>query len=147
MTSETAFPTAQPRAQKSWALTRWRRPIARLAQALAWISMFVIATLSLVPGELRPHTVLPGPAEHSLAYCAAGLLLGVGYGSHRQRFVGWLIFTLASGLFEILQNFSPGRTPSLFDAAASASGVTLGVLFGALLSHRLLDGRDADTNA
>ena len=41
--------------------------VRRLAALAGWLGIVVIAVLSLVPGDYRPHTFLPGPAEHVLA--------------------------------------------------------------------------------
>lgn len=107
----------------------WRARL--LARVLAWACLATIAVLSLVPGELRPHSFLPGEAEHFIAYAVAGLLLALAYPSTRERLLGWLCLSLASGGFEILQNFAPGRSPSVWDAVASTAGLTFGMLLGA----------------
>ncbi|MGA8170765.1 MAG: hypothetical protein WB816_08040 [Methylocystis sp.] len=100
----------------------------------------MIAVLSLVPGELRPHTFLPGKAEHFIAYAGAGFLPAFGYWSSRERILGWLGLSVASGGFELLQNFVPLRSPSVWDAFASAGGATFGVLLG-VASLRAFRGR------
>lgn len=110
-----------------------RRTAAPFARALFYLALLTIAVLSLVPGQSRPHTDFPGPAEHFAAYAGAGLLLALGYVSTRQRLVGLLGLATASGVFELLQHFSPGRNPSAFDALASSCGAAFGVAVGAAL--------------
>jgi|GEM_PF-1996967 hypothetical protein len=117
------------------------RPIVRV---LAWASLAAIALLSLVPGDLRPHTFLPGQAEHFTAYAVAGSLLALAYRSTRERIVGWLCVSLASVGFEILQNFVPERGPSVWDALASVGGLTFGFLLGAALLRKHRRGRDGN---
>lgn len=102
------------------------------AQLLAWMSVLAIAALSLVSGDQRPQSFLPGQAEHFVAYAAAGFFLAQGYPSPRHRIQAWIGMVIASGAFEILQHFVPGRSPSSLDALASASGLTLGLLLSAV---------------
>ncbi len=105
---------------------------ARVARFFVWACVLAIVVLSLVPGSMRPHTPMPGRMEHFVAYAGAGLFLALGYQSARQRMLGWLCLAAGSGLFEILQNFTPDRGPSAYDALASAGGLTVGLLVGAL---------------
>ncbi len=109
----------------------------RIARVLAFACIAAIAVLSLLPGAERPHTGAPGRAEHFIAYGGTGLLLALGYLGGRQRLVAWIGLAAASGLFEILQNFIPGRSPSLFDALAGAGGLTLGMAVGVILTAAL----------
>jgi len=108
--------------------------LASLARALAWACVVVIAVLSLVPGEVRPHTGLPGRAEHFIAYAGTGLVFALGYFGLLQRMLALIGLAIASGAFEVLQNFVPGRSPNFLDALASTSGLAFGLLSGAILS-------------
>ena len=106
--------------------------VRRLAALAGWLGIVIIAVLSLVPGDYRPHTFLPGPAEHVLAYALTGMALAVGYPQNRHRIL-WLLGLSAGGaVFEVLQIWDPGRSPSVIDAAACSSGTALGLFFGAL---------------
>ena len=117
-----------------------------LTRPLAWFCLLVIAVLSLVPGDLRPHSFLPGRAEHFVAYAVAGWLLALGYWSTRARVLGWLSVSIASGAFEILQNFVPQRTPSVWDALVSVGGLTFGILLGAFRYRNRRRGRESDVD-
>lgn len=117
---------------------RRRRHILRLARLIALAAVIAIAALSLAPGVLRPHTFLPPRAEHLFAYAGAGLFLALGYLRLSQRLAAWSALAAASGLFEILQGFVPGRSPNALDAVASMSGLTIGVMFGAAAAGALL---------
>ncbi len=124
----------------------------RFARSAAFACVAAIAFLSLVPGAERPHTGLPGRAEHFIAYAGTGVFVALGYISWRYRRIAWLGLAAASCLFELLQNFVPGRSPSLFDALASSGGLTCGMAVGALLTAALAWDRadeflDADRGA
>jgi VanZ family protein len=103
-----------------------------VARLLAWTCFAAIAVLSLVPGFLRPHTLLPGRAEHFVAYAGAGFFFVLGYLDVRQRILAWVGIAVASGVFEILQAFIPGRSSSSLDALASTGGLTFGLAVGLL---------------
>lgn len=113
----------------------WTRP-------LFFLALITIAVLSLLPRDYRPHTAYSGHAEHFVAYAASGFLLAFAYASLGARMLGCLCLALASGLFELLQNLSPGRTPSVEDALASSSGAAFGAVLGsvafALIATRLV---------
>ncbi|MBI3275827.1 MAG: hypothetical protein HYZ60_07795, partial [Methylocystis sp.] len=108
--------------------------LAPIARPLAWACVVAIAVLSLVPGALRPHTILPGWAEHFVAYAGTGFFFALGYSDWRQRLFAWIGLAIASGVFEILQEVAPERSSSLFDAVASACGLTFGLISGAVAS-------------
>jgi VanZ family protein len=103
--------------------------------------------LSPVPGDERLQTDLPGRAEHFIAYAGTGFFLALGYHGWRPRVVVWIRLAAASGMFEILQNFIPGRSPSLLDALASSGGLTLGMACGVALTAALAGwGRRANAS-
>jgi VanZ family protein len=114
----------------------WLNPshLASIARPLAWACVVVIAVLSLVPGDARPHTGLPGRGEHFIAYAGTGLLFALGYWELRQRMLALICLAIASGAFEVLQNFVPGRSPSPLDALTSTCGAAFGLVLGAILS-------------
>ncbi len=105
-----------------------------MAAPLAWTCVVVIAVLSLLPGGDRPHTGLPGRTEHFIAYAGTGFLFALSYSDLRHRVMAWAGLAIASCVFEVLQNFVPGRSPNPLDALASTSGLTLGLILGSILS-------------
>jgi hypothetical protein len=119
-----------------------RRDAMRLtiARIIAWICAVAITVLSLVPGTLRPHTFLPGRAEHFMAYAGTGFFFVLGYLDIRQRILAWIGLAIASGVFEILQAFIPGRSPSSLDALSSTGGLTFGLAMG-LIAEIILSQR------
>jgi VanZ family protein len=109
----------------------------RSARALAWLCVLTITILSLLPGDERPHTGFSGRLEHALAYAGTGVLIWFGYSDPRHRALFWIGLAIASGVFEVLQNFVPGRSPSIFDALASTLGLTFGFVAAAALQWSL----------
>jgi VanZ family protein len=84
------------------------------------------------------RTGMPGGVEHLVAYaCSASIAVaGYGYGWRWgvPRIIG--LFWVYAGCLEYLQHFSPGRSPTLADFAASALGALVGGLFMALLARK-----------
>jgi VanZ family protein len=111
-----------------------------IARLVAWACLLAIAILSLVPGILRPHTFLPGRTEHFMAYAGTGFFFVLGYLDFRQRIVAWVGLAIASGVFEMLQAFIPGRSASILDALASTGGLTFGLTVG-LIAEAVLSRR------
>src|ERR1017187_7721824 len=82
--------------------------IGRISAVAGWLGVLMIAILSLVPGNLRPHTVLPGPLEHTLAYALTGAALACGYRRMDFRLLCLVGLSAGSVVLEILQVFIPG---------------------------------------
>jgi len=104
-------------------------------RVLTWLSVVVLAVLSLTPGEeIEPlRTDLPGQVEHIIAYAGSGAIAMAGYGLNRGAV--WVIGSLwvYAGILEYLQHFSPGRNPAIVDFAASAFGALCGGVVVVLL--------------
>jgi VanZ family protein len=98
-----------------------------------WSCLIVIVILSLLPGEIRPQTGAPGELEHFIAYLGAGLFIAARYRLPRLRLISWAATATLSCILEFLQQFVPGRVPDPYDALASSSGLTLGILTGSVL--------------
>lgn len=100
---------------------------SRLCRFASWGAVLALALLSLVPGSLRPHTGLPGPAEHLLAYFITGFIIAAQTRSTTCRIAIAVLLGLCSGVFEVLQNFVPGRDPRVLDFLMSSAGAICGV--------------------
>jgi len=111
--------------------------VQRTLRLAAIACCVAIAVLSLLPGDARPHTGFPGKLEHFVAYAGTGLVFALGCFEPRRRLAFWLGLGIASGLFEVLQNFVPGRSPSVFDALASILGLSCGLLAGVAVAGSL----------
>ena len=116
--------------------------LSRLYRAGSWLAVLLVAIVSLVPGQFRPHTGLPGPAEHMLAYLLTGFLLA----SRQHTPAAWTmivaLLSLYAGMLELLQFLVPGRAPEFIDFGASSAGAFGGVLLytGAFFLFRRLAG-------
>jgi hypothetical protein len=58
-----------------------------IVRGAGFFGVLAIIVLSLVPGAYRPHTGLPGQAEHFIAYCSTALALTLGFSSIASRAV------------------------------------------------------------
>lgn len=112
--------------------------LVRLARIAGWAGIAAITILSLVPGSERPHTGFPGQAEHFAAYACTGFVISLAYIGLRTRLIFWFCLATASGVFEILQIWIPGRNARIQDALASTLGLTTGLLIGATLAAQKL---------
>jgi VanZ family protein len=104
-----------------------------LARAAGVIGVLAIVGLSLVPGSHRPHTWLPGKAEHFIAYLGTASALALGFHAASSRLAAALGLALLAGAMEYLQHSVPGRHAAVLDAFASASGGVVGIAIGAVL--------------
>jgi hypothetical protein len=105
-----------------------------LLRAAAWLTILLIIVLSLVPGQDRPHSGLPGGLEHLFAYGSAAMLLALGYPDRKTRLA--VLAVVLSAALEIGQRWVQGRYPELAGFLASGSGVALGMLAGAMVAVR-----------
>jgi VanZ family protein len=103
-------------------------PFASILRFAPWLALFAIAVLSLVPGEARPHTGMPGQAEHFLAYFLTALVLGIRVGTSVYCIPTTLALCAYAGAMEILQIWIPGRNAQFIDFAASSFGAFSGSL-------------------
>ena len=108
--------------------------LQRLARWVGWLLVLAIVILSAVPGNVRPHTGLPGALEHFAVYLGVSGLLAVGYERRVAASVVALVLGLMAVNLELVQLFVPHRFASLLDAAAGAGGAAL----GAALAHYFL---------
>ncbi|MGP0089776.1 MAG: hypothetical protein ACLPKB_07430 [Xanthobacteraceae bacterium] len=104
-----------------------------IVRAIGWIAALVIIVLSVVPGDLRPYVLEDKHLEHFLAYFVAGGLFAIGYLQVRLVIFLGILLTLCSGTMEIAQLVIVGRTASIFDFIASASGTWIGLVAGRCL--------------
>jgi VanZ family protein len=92
----------------------------------AWSCIVALAVLSLIPKDHMLRTGFGGHIEHILAYLGTALVVASAYGATRRlNIVAGLV--AYAGTLELLQNFSPGRTPAIEDFTSSSIGVLLGV--------------------
>jgi VanZ family protein len=109
-------------------------PLKAAGRLAAWTCIGAIAVLSLIPGDEMIRTSVGGHIEHAVAYAGTSFLVAAAYGRWRRVVAGLLVY---AGALEMLQHFSPGRTPSVVDYLFSAIGVVLGVAALGLLARVL----------
>ena len=107
-----------------------------LFRAVGWACVVVIVVVSLVPGDARPDTGIPGQIDHIIAYCGTASLLGLGYPAAKSRFGMIVMLISLAATLEVAQRWIPGRHPQFIDFAASVAGTCLGML-AAMVVHRI----------
>ena len=97
-----------------------------ISRVAGFFGVLAIIVLSLVPGIDRPHTGLPGVAEHFIAYYSTAFAFALGFRSTASRVVIALGLTPLAGSMEVLQLWVPGRDSAIIDAIVSSLGGRLG---------------------
>jgi VanZ family protein len=114
---------------------------ARLTSAMlrfaTWFCIILLAVLSLLPAKDMVRTELPGRLEHFIAYAGSATVTIGGYGDRYGRMGVIGFYWVYAGFLEYLQQFSPGRHPSIWDFCASALGALCGVLAATLFARTL----------
>ena len=110
-----------------------RQGIRRLLRIAFYGASALVAVLSLVPGTTLPPTSVGDKVEHVIAYAVLGLL---GAASSERGVVRVILGLAVFGTtIELLQIFSPGRSPDPLDAVADIVGAGLGCGLAILLRH------------
>lgn len=107
------------------------------AQIIGVVALIVIAALSLVPGELRPHTAASKHFEHFGAYFAAALILSFGFGKGRYPFIVAILLSVYAAALELAQLEIPARDGNFYDFVVSSSGAINGCLLAWLVMRAL----------
>jgi VanZ family protein len=97
----------------------------RSARIIAWVLVFILTLLSVVPPWLRPTTNVSHNVEHFAALFVTGVAFGLGY-SRRPVIVG-LVLVFFCAAIEIVQLLVPGRHARLSDFIVDAVAATAGV--------------------
>lgn len=126
-----------------------RACIRRLLRIAFYGTGGLVAALSLLPSTTMPPTSLGDKVEHVIAYAVLGLLgvasspRGVTRAAAWRTILGLAMFGIT---IELLQSFSPGRSPDALDAVADIAGASAGCGAAILLHHMtrlLIDKRAA----
>jgi hypothetical protein len=107
--------------------------IDKLVQWMSWVAVLAIIVLSVVPGDVRPHTGAPGPTEHSIAYFLTASLFGLRAKSPSQFLQLALMFIIGTAILETSQLWIPGRNSQFGDFVASSLGILFGLAVGVSL--------------
>jgi len=95
-----------------------------LSRIVAWILLFTIVILTVVPPEDRPVTAAPHDIEHMGIFLLAGAAFGFGYANLLVQLCGLILFSAA---IELVQLVIPGRHARLDDFIVDALGVGIGI--------------------
>ena len=102
-------------------MTPWAGRLLRTAFLLACA---LVAVLSLAPSAALPSISFSDKAQHLITYAALGMLGAASSGRGVLRTIlGLAVLGIA---IELLQGFSPGRSPDALDAVADVIGACLG---------------------
>jgi VanZ family protein len=107
-----------------------RRTIRRLLRIAFYAAAALVAAVSLLPGTTLPSTSIGDKAEHVIAYAVLGLLGAASWERGVRVILGLAAFGLA---IEMLQTFSPGRSPDPLDVVADIAGAGVGCGLAILL--------------
>ena len=100
----------------------------RVFQIAAWLLVFAITILSLVPPPYRPVTAASHNLEHLAIFLAAGAAFAAGYPDRPWVLtIGLVTFC---GAIEIAQLWIPGRHARLIDFLVDAAAACIGVAVG-----------------
>ena len=95
-----------------------------LCQVVAWVLVFDIVVLSIVPPDYRVITDLPRSLEHLSIFLLTGVAFGLGYPErYPLQSIALVLFAAA---VELVQVWVPGRHARLSDFAAGVVGLGLG---------------------
>jgi VanZ family protein len=109
-------------------------PLHRRASGLiAALCILLLVTLSLVPGDERPHTGYSGRYEHFAAYFLTAIPMWFACASRNSRVGAMLGLSALAGILEVLQLWIPGRNAAVLDWAMSSAGGASGMLISSVL--------------
>lgn len=109
------------------------RTITRALFALAAVAVTV---LSLLPQRDLPKVAVSDKVEHVVAYFALAILGSFGLRERRSLLLLFVLLCAMGGIIELLQAFSPGRSPDVVDAIADGAGAAAGVLIAVVFGFR-----------
>lgn len=115
-------------------------PIGRFSRTatriLFLLAIATVTVLSLLPQRDVPKVGVSDKLEHGIAYFGLAILGGLAFREPRRLLYLFITLCAMGGAIELLQAFSPGRTPELADAIADAVGAGAGILVALPLALR-----------
>src|SRR5215510_14348155 len=106
----------------------------RIARILFLLAALAVSILSLLPQRDLPKVGVSDKLEHLLSYFVLAILGSFAFRGRRGLLLLFVVLCAMGGLIELLQAFSPGRSPDVVDALADGAGAAAGVLIGAALA-------------
>jgi len=110
----------------------------RLSSRLVTRVLFLLAAaavtvLSLLPQRDLPKVGVSDKIEHVVSYFVLAILGSLAFRERRSLFALFVLLCAMGGVIELLQAFSPGRSPDIVDALADGAGAAAGTLVGLAL--------------
>ena len=103
----------------------------RLLRGAFYLASAAVGVLSLAPAAALPAAPISDKVEHAVAYALLALL---GCTTSRRGVLRTMIGVSVFGTaIEMLQGFSPGRSPDVLDALANIAGAALACSVVAML--------------
>jgi len=118
-------------------VTEPRLLLGRIARILFLLATLVVWVLSLLPAPDLPNAGISDKLEHVIAYFVLATLGSLAFRGRRNAFLLFVLLCVMGVAIELLQNFSPGRSPELADAVADGIGAAAGVVTGAAFAFVL----------
>lgn len=113
-------------------VTRSKRALRLAARLGFFITMAAVALMSLLPQQDIPRVDVSDKVEHFAAYAILAILGAFGFLGRRSWLCLLLFLPTFGAVMELLQAFSPGRSPDIADAAANMVGVMVGLMVAAV---------------
>jgi VanZ family protein len=110
--------------------------LQKINRVVAWLILFAIVVLSVVPPSARPTTSAPHQIEHTAIFLAAGISFGMAY--LRREWLLSISAIIFCAAIELVQLCVPGRHARLSDFIVDATTAVLGVFVGRVLLHTWL---------
>jgi VanZ family protein len=107
----------------------------RIARVLFLLAAAVVTVLSLLPQQDLPKVGVSDKIEHLLSYFVLAILGSFAVRERRSLLYLFVLLCAMGGVIELLQAFSPGRSPDIVDAVADGAGAAAGVLIGAAFAR------------
>jgi VanZ family protein len=107
-----------------------------ITRILFLLAAAAVAVLSLLPQRDLPKVAVSDKIEHAGAYFVLAILGSFGFRERRGLLFLFIILCAMGGVIELLQAFSPGRLPDVFDALANATGAAAGILVALVFGFR-----------
>jgi VanZ family protein len=107
----------------------------RIARVLFLLAAAVVTVLSLLPQQDLPKVGVSDKIEHLLSYFVLAILGSFAVRERRSLLYLFVLLCAMGGVIELLQAFSPGRSPDIVDALVDGAGAAAGVLIGAAFAR------------
>jgi VanZ family protein len=116
--------------------TQPRPSLRKITRILFGLAAVAVTVLSLLPQRDLPNVGVSDKLEHALSYFVLAILGSFGFRERRSLLYLFVLLCAMGGVIELLQAFSPGRSPEFGDAIADAAGAAAGILVALAFGFR-----------